>query len=412
MTILILNGHGIRIHVDGAKLHIRDGHTSSTEEPNEYIFSPQRIDVDNIVINSRSGNISVDAIRWLVKHGVQITVLNWDGKILTTMLPPESVQVKTMFAQYRTFEDPKLRLIIAQKIIEAKFGRTQIVLDYLNQRYPDISTQLPQDSSNLKDAQTIQEVMGVESVVAGYYWEQIRKIIPKQIEFASRGGGRANRPMGASDTVNCMLNYGYALLEAECLRAINSVGLDVHVGFLHEMQQGKYSLAYDMQELFRFLIDLSVLNLVEKGSMEKKDFIRTENFTLKLRASGTRKITQEVNSWLNKTVNYQEKDVSWNYVIFLKIRELAHYLLGKKKSIDLISPEYLLARQDSNDVRKKILSIPYAQWKKQGFSKGTLHYMKKNAGNNKPFTLNKHVRRRLDQLGETTNVSPLNNSVG
>ena len=41
--------------------------------------------------------------------------------------------------------------------------------------------------------------------------------------------------------------------------------------------------------------------------------------------------------------------------------------------------------------------MPYAEWKKQGFSKGTLHYMKKNAKSDKPFTLNKHVKERLEQ---------------
>jgi CRISP-associated protein Cas1 len=397
MTILVLNGHGIQMFVDGAKLHIRDGRSSSTEIPTEYNFSPQRIDIDNIVINGRSGNISLDAIRWLVKHGVQVTVLNWDGKLLTSMLPPEGVQVKTKFAQYRTFEDPKLRLILAKKIIEAKFERTQLFLDYLNQRYPEVNTNLPQDSSDMKDAKTIKEVMGVEGVVAAFYWEQYQKAIPELLEFSSRCVGRTNRPMGASDTVNCMLNYGYALLEAECLRAINSVGLDAHVGFLHEMSKGKYSLAYDMQELFRFLVDLAVLNLIEKGTMEKKDFIRTENFTMKLRTSGTRKITIELNSWLSKVVTYQEKKISWNYLIFLKTRELAHFLVGKNKTLDLLAPKYQVERQDSDEMRKKILSIPYTQWKKRGFSKGTLHYMKNNAESDKPFTLNKHVKERLEQ---------------
>jgi len=66
-----------------------------------------------------------------------------------------------------------------------------------------------------------------------------------------------------------MLNYGYSLLEAECLRAINSVGLDAHVGFLHEMAAGKYSLAYDFQELFRFIVDLTVINLIEFDRMDK-----------------------------------------------------------------------------------------------------------------------------------------------
>ena len=52
-----------------------------------------------------------------------------------------------------------------------------------------------------------------------------------------------------------------------------------------------------------------------------------------------------------------------------------------------------------------ILSIPYAQWKKRGFSKGTLHYMKKNAESDKPFTLNKHVITRLDQWDQSADQS-------
>jgi len=96
-------------------------------------------------------------------------------------------------------------------------------------------------------------------------------------------------------------------------------------------------------------------------------------------------------------VNFQGKEVSWNYVIFLKTREFAHYLIGKNKTLDLFTPKYQIERQDSDEVRKKILSIPYTQWKKRGFSKGTLHYMKKNAESDKPFTLNKHVRKRVNQ---------------
>lgn len=69
----------------------------------------------------------------------------------------------------------------------------------------------------------------------------------------------------------------------------------------------------------------------------------------------------------------------------------------KKKSLDFVSPEYQIKRKDTDELRKKILSIPYAQWKKRGFSKVTLHYMKKNAKSEQPFSLNKHVRKRLDQ---------------
>ena len=403
MTFLTLNGNGIHMHVDNAKLHIKDGRFSTTEEPKEYVFSPKQIDIDSVVIYGASGNISIEAIRWLVKHGLQIVILNWNGKLLTTMLPHESVQVKTKFAQYRAFDNPKKRLELAQKFIEAKLAGTQEVLEYLNQRYPDIDTELPVQVDQLDTARDIREVMGIEGVVAAFYWQEIQKAIPDKLEFTSRAIGRTNRPMGASDWVNCMLNYGYSLLEAECVRAINSVGLDAHIGFLHEAHIGKNSLAYDMQEPFRFLIDLAVIDLIENDKMEKKDFVRTESFTLRLRASGAQKVTQSVNTWLEKINNYQEKEISYSYLILLKTRDLAHFLTGKKLNFTLITSKLTVKRQDTDDVRRKILNVSYADWCKKGFSKGTLHYMKKNAEGNKPFTLNKHVRERLDQWGGTSN---------
>jgi CRISPR-associated protein Cas1 len=86
----------------------------------------------------------------------------------------------------------------------------------------------------------------------------------------------------------------------------------------------------------------------------------------------------------------------WSYALLLKTRELAQYLVGKRKTFDLSKPAYAVERQDSDDIRQKILNISYSDWKKMGFSKGTLHYMKKNAEADKPFTMNAHVRERLE----------------
>jgi CRISP-associated protein Cas1 len=78
---------------------------------------------------------------------------------------------------------------------------------------------------------------------------------------------------------------------------------------------------------------------------------------------------------------------------------LLGYLNGKTKSVDLASGEYKIEQQNSDDNRKKILSISYSEWKKSGFSRGGLNYMK-NTESDKPFTLNKHVGERLDQWDE------------
>ena len=74
------------------------------------------------------------------------------------------------------------------------------------------------------------------------------------------------------------------------------MGLDAHVGFLYEMNPSKNSLAYDLQETFRFLIDLAVISLIDSKKMDDKDFIRTENYSLRLRPSGTKKLTEEFNN--------------------------------------------------------------------------------------------------------------------
>jgi CRISP-associated protein Cas1 len=73
--------------------------------------------------------------------------------------------------------------------------------------------------------------------------------------------------------------------------------------------------------------------------------------------------------------------------LLFKGKELAHYLIGKTKELDFVSPEFGVNRVDTHEIRQKILSISYVDWKKLGFSKGTLHYMKRNAKSDKPFTI-------------------------
>lgn len=109
-----------------------------------------------------------------------------------------------------------------------------------------------------------------------------------------------------------------------------------------------------------------------------------------------KKVTEEFNKWMNKKVAYQKQSVIWSYALLLKTRESAQFLVEKRKTIDFSKPAYSVERQDSDDIRQKILSISYTEWENMGFSKGTLHYMKENAEADKSFTLNAHVRERLE----------------
>lgn len=69
-----------------------------------------------------------------------------------------------------------------------------------------------------------------------------------------------------------MFNYGYAILEAQVRRTINAVGLDPAVGYLHETKSGNTPLVYDFQELYRWLIDLSIIEILEEKKIKKIRF--------------------------------------------------------------------------------------------------------------------------------------------
>jgi CRISPR-associated protein Cas1 len=125
------------------------------------------------------------------------------------------------------------------------------------------------------------------------------------------------------------------------------------------------------------------------------DFVRTDNYILRVRPKGVQKLLNAVSEQFSKTVKYKKRNYQWNTVMDMKVHELSDFLVGKRKTIDFSIPTIKLYRDDNTEMRNKILDISYSDWNNMGFSKGTLHYLKKNASSGRSFTVNKHVRERL-----------------
>ncbi len=382
------------MNVDGARLYVKNGRTTHRSDPQNHVFRPKGIKYDNIVVYGHSGNITFEAMRWLMKHNVQLTLLNWNGRLLTNILPLEAKQTKLKFKQYQTYQSKK-RIFLAGKIIDAKIKGSKAVLDWLKERYPKVNNKIEKSASKLKKAKTIKEIMHVESLVAVDYWKELDKILNKKFDFFGRKTGKSKRPVGAIDEVNALLNYGYSLLETQCYRAINSTGLDTHVGFLHELQAGGSPLVYDLQEPFRWIVDLAISDALERKVFNKKDFIRTENYNIRLKPSGAEKLTHELEKQFNRYVFYQGKKYKWSYIIMLKTRELSQYLMGKRLSIDFSKPVVKLERHDNHELRQKILNLSYTEAKKLGIGKGALHDLKRRAKLEEPFKMYEKVKERL-----------------
>src|SRR5437879_2331357 len=137
-------------------------------------------------------------------------------------------------------------------------------------------------SRNKYNINKYNKIINYECRIASIYLEQLRKIITKLapgFNFQGRMNKSYSWNMNAADEINALLNYGYAILESEIKKCINSIGLDPTIGFLHEIAPTKTPLVYDIQELFRWIIDYSVIQLLEEQpKLKKTDFILTENY--------------------------------------------------------------------------------------------------------------------------------------
>ena len=180
------------------------------------------------------------------------------------------------------------------------------------------------------------------------------------------------------------MNYGYAILESEIRKGINSVGLDYSIGFLHEISQSRTPLVYDIQELFRWFIDVSVIQLLEEKKIRKYDFIITENYHTRLGEDVAKLLIEKINSNFNARYNYKNaKNYSYQIILQDNLQQLSNFIVDKKKEFDFVFPKIKLNRNDELDLRNKILNMTANERKELGINKSTLWYIKKNLSEGK-----------------------------
>jgi len=181
-------------------------------------------------------------------------------------------------------------------------------------------------------------------------------------------------------------------------KAVNIVGLELSVGFLHEFtgSQTKESLVYDLQEPFRWLGDITTIEAFESGALDLKDFYFTgDDYRYRIEVEAKRHFLELLKDRFNSGVKYKGKTWKWDTVILNKTHELARFLLDKSKQIDFIEPQPTLQRSDTQDLRKRILELTQMEAKELGIAKSTLHYLRKNAQRNRPFNVYRKVQEKL-----------------
>ena len=162
------------------------------------------------------------------------------------------------------------------------------------------------------------------------------------------------------------------------------LGLDYSVGFLHEINQSKTPLVYDIQELFRWLIDISVIQLLEEKKIKKSDFIITENYHTRLGEDVAKLFIEKINSNFNAKYHYKNgRNYSYQVILQDNLQQLSNFIVEKKKEFDFIIPKMKLNRNDDVKLRKKILNMTPDERKELGINKSTLWHIRKNLSEGK-----------------------------
>jgi CRISPR-associated protein Cas1 len=218
------------------------------------------------------------------KNGIHISFFTEHGRFLGRVNGPISGNVLLRRAQYRTADDAAIRASIARNILIGKIANCRVILLRARrdrkggdnvEHFNSAARRLAGSLHELDKVESLDEVRGIEGEAAKSYFQVFDDLIFAQKEdFLFHG--RSKRP--PLDNTNAMLSFLYTILAHDVESALEGVGLDPAVGFLHSDRPGRPGLALDlMEELRPFLADRLVLSLINRQQVNRNGFRKTES---------------------------------------------------------------------------------------------------------------------------------------
>lgn len=272
-----------------------------------------------------------------VERNISLCYMTPQGKFLARVTGKIRGNIILREQQYASSHDEIVSLEIARNCILGKVHNARWVLERAlrdhgmqidAERVERASEQLKNSLNLIRNSVSKEELRGYEGEAASIYFGVFDELILQQKKDFSFHGRNKRPPL---DKINTMLSFVYTLLANMETSALECVGLDPCVGYLHTERPGRASLALDiMEELRAVLADRFVLSLVNKRMITGKNFTQKENGAVLLNDEGRRMILTEWQNRKKETITHpflQEK-VEWGMVPYVQAMLLARYLRG------------------------------------------------------------------------------------
>ena len=278
----------------------KDGQNIVVSVRQEEVFRIPAINIEAIVTFGYMG-ASPGLMKLCGESGIALTFLSPNGRFISRVQGAVRGNVLLRKAQYSLSDDEKWSLHVAKLMIAAKIQNYRSILrrycrDYGGcQEAESAVSMLELNKNRALAANDKNELIGFEGMASNIYFNGLPCLILNQKE-SFPFNGRSRRPPG--DAVNAMLSLAYTLIANDIAAALETVGLDPYVGFLHSLRPGRTSLALDMMEEFRaYLGDRFVLSLINKRQITPKDFLHQGDYGVVLTDNGRKTF---LTAWQNR----------------------------------------------------------------------------------------------------------------
>ena len=271
------------------------------------------------------------------ERNISLCYLTPQGKFLARVSGKTKGNVVLRQQQYDSSRDESISLEIAKNCILGKVYNARWVLERaIRDHSLQIDVEQVKSASNflknsqnlIQNSQSKDQLRGYEGEAASIYFGVFDQLILQQKkDFIFKG--RNKRP--PLDPVNALLSFVYTLLTNTITSALESVGLDPYVGYLHTDRPGRASLSLDLiEELRAVLADRFVLSLINRKTVMRKNFSQKENGAILMDEELRKRVLVE---WQNKkkeiiTHPYLQEKVEWGMVPYVQALLLARYLRG------------------------------------------------------------------------------------
>ncbi|MGI8557669.1 MAG: CRISPR-associated endonuclease Cas1 [Solirubrobacteraceae bacterium] len=301
--IVVARGYSIKVRVENRHLILEDG-IGRHRRTRRFHRTSKLL---RLVLIGRSGYVTLDALRWLNDVGAAVVHLDTNGRLTATSTAKGADLAGLRRAQALAAGGPA-GLEVARGVLTAK---VQGQLDILKE-LPEAGAAVPAASTALKateDAQDLTALLVAEARAADAYWQAWaplpipfphteRARLPQHwLTFGQRASLLTGGPRVATNPAGAILNYLYALLEAETILACHVMGLDPGLGIFHTDRRDRASLALDLMEAARPAVDAYVLALLTQRTLSTRDFAETREGACRLSAQLTSELAGTSDTW-------------------------------------------------------------------------------------------------------------------